>query len=81
MADWMAWFDRLGSSVLDMGNPFTTSVTVAADGSTTDDAPSGLSGYSIVQADSLAAAAAMACQRHVVLRAGSGGTMIKSSHP
>jgi hypothetical protein len=47
MDAWMAWFGSLGDSVVDMGNPFGPSAAV--DGGST----SGLTGYSIVNADSL----------------------------
>ena len=60
MAQWMGWFETLGSAVVDMGNPFGASATVGSDGSTSDGAGSGLSGYSVVTADSLEQAAKMA---------------------
>jgi hypothetical protein len=47
MDAWTAWFGGLGDSVVDMGNPFGASAAVNG-GST-----SGLTGYSIVSADSL----------------------------
>jgi hypothetical protein len=49
MDAWMGWFGGLGDSVVDIGNPFGPSQGV--NGST-----SGLTGYSIVNADSLDAA-------------------------
>lgn len=60
MAAWTAWFGELGSAVVDGGAPFGPSATVASGGGVTDGAPSGLTGYSIVTAQSLAAAAEMA---------------------
>lgn len=60
MAAWGAWFGNLGAAVVDAGNPFGPSGTVSADGSVSDGAPSGLTGYSVVSADSLAAAGALA---------------------
>lgn len=60
LAAWMSWFETLGTAVIDMGNPFTASVIVTADGGTHPGASSGLSGYSIVMADSLEAAARLA---------------------
>jgi len=51
MAAWGAWFGQLGSAVVDGGNPFGASTKVGNGGGV------GLSGYSIVQADSLDAAA------------------------
>jgi len=57
MAAWGAWFGQLGSAVLDAGNPFAGSTSVASDGSVNGGARSGLAGYSVVAADSLEAAA------------------------
>ena len=47
MDAWMAWFGGLGDSVVDAGNPFGASASVGG-GST-----SGLTGYSILNADNL----------------------------
>ena len=59
MEAWMGWFGTLGAAVLDGGNPFGASTAVASNGSITA-ASAGLSGYSILSADDLAAAAALA---------------------
>ena len=59
MEAWMAWFGTLGAAVVDGGNPFGASTAVASNGSTTA-ASAGLSGYSILSADDLTAAAALA---------------------
>ena len=56
MAAWGRWFGELGNSVAEPGNPFGPSATVASDGSVSQGAPSGLSGYSVITADSLEAA-------------------------
>ncbi|HEY4916252.1 MAG TPA: hypothetical protein VIH92_05055 [Solirubrobacteraceae bacterium] len=56
MAAWGAWFGGLGAAVVDAGNPFGGSVTVADDTSVSEGAPSALTGYSVVSADSLQAA-------------------------
>jgi hypothetical protein len=56
MAAWGQWFGRLGPAVVDAGNPFGPSSTVTNGGSVSDGAASGLSGYSVLSADSLAAA-------------------------
>jgi hypothetical protein len=56
MAAWGNWFGSLGQAVVDAGNPFGPSATVADGGSVSDGAPSGLTGYSVLSADSLAAA-------------------------
>lgn len=58
MAAWGAWFGELGSAVVDMGAPFAGSKTVAGDG-TVSDGDGGLTGYSIITADSLDAAAGL----------------------
>ena len=56
MDAWTAWFGSLGDSVVDMGNPFGASAAVGGG------ATSGLTGYSIVSADSLDDAVAKAKQ-------------------
>jgi hypothetical protein len=52
---WNAWFDSLGAAVVDRGNPVFESSTL---GDCRPDAT--LGGYSIVSADDLGAAAALA---------------------
>jgi len=59
MQAWNAWFAELGDAVVDGGNPASATRTIAPDGSVSDDA-SGPSGYSILKADSLDAAVALA---------------------
>ena len=60
MAAWGAWFEQLGSAVVDGGNPMSGErKTVANDGSVSNGAPEA-SGYSILEADSLDAATEMA---------------------
>jgi hypothetical protein len=56
MAAWGAWFGGLGAAVVDAGNPFGASATVAGDTSVSEGAPSALTGYSVLSADSLQAA-------------------------
>lgn len=60
MAAWGAWFTDLGQAVVDPGNPTDASRTVGSDGSTTDGNRSGISGYSVVSADSIDAATEIA---------------------
>ena len=62
MAAWGRWFGSLGDRVVDGGNPFGQSTAVAANG-VSSAASSGLTGYSIIKADSLqsAAEAAKSC--------------------
>jgi hypothetical protein len=71
MADWGSWYGKLGQAMVDGGNPFGPSRSVAADGSASDGG-SGMTGYSIVQADSLDAATEMARSCPIVT---SGGTV------
>jgi hypothetical protein len=52
------WFGGLGDAVVDPGNPFGPSTSVGSGANGT--AGSGLSGYSVVKADSLDAAAKLA---------------------
>lgn len=54
MAAWGAWFGSLGDAAVDWGAPFGASASVGGGAATTE-----LSGYSIVQADDLAAALAI----------------------
>jgi hypothetical protein len=60
MAAWGKWFGELGSAIVDAGNPFGPSATVGAGGSASDGASSALTGYSVLSADSLAAASELA---------------------
>jgi hypothetical protein len=56
MAAWGAWFGQVGSAIVDAGAPFGGSTTIGSDGNGASSA--GLSGYSIVSADSLEGAIA-----------------------
>jgi hypothetical protein len=60
MAKWGQWFGQLGSAVLDGGAPTGAAKTVGAGGSVSDGGSRGLTGYSIVTADSLDAAVELA---------------------
>jgi hypothetical protein len=60
MAAWGAWYESLGAAVVDGGNPFGPSMSVSSDGSTTEGGASGLTGYTILSAENLAAAAGLA---------------------
>jgi hypothetical protein len=57
---WTAWFTAIGGAVADPGNPSTTSRTVAPNGTAGPVGPASLSGYTILSADSLDAAVALA---------------------
>ena len=61
MAAWGVWMEGLGSALTDPGNAFGTSTTVQSDGSTTSGGGANpATGYSLLEADSLDAAAKMA---------------------
>ena len=60
MAAWGNWFGTLGPAIVDAGNPFGPSASVSSGGSISDGASSGLTGYSVLSADSLAAASDLA---------------------
>ncbi len=71
MKAWGDWFGTLGSSIVDVGNPFGASTAVQSDGSSAG-ATAGLSGYSVLQADSLELAAKLAAGCPVLA---AGGTV------
>jgi hypothetical protein len=60
MEAWGNWFGALGAAVVDGGAPFGPSSSISTDGSVKDGGRSGLSGYSIISADSLGEAAGQA---------------------
>ncbi len=61
MEAWGAWFGQLGSALVDGGNPFTPVAKRISKNGSVSDAPAGTaSGYSIIKADSLDAAVALA---------------------
>ena len=59
MEAWMGWFGALGDAVVDGGAPFGGSMSRSSDGAAAG-APSALTGYSIITADSLDAATELA---------------------
>lgn len=69
MAAWAAWMEGIGPALSDVGQPFGPSSSVVDDG-TTGVAVS-LSGYSIVEADDMAGAQALA-KDHPFLSEGKG---------
>jgi YCII-related domain len=60
MAAWGKWFQDLGAAVVDGGNPVGPSRLISDGGAVSDGAPSGLTGYSVIVADSLDAATELA---------------------
>lgn len=62
MKEWETWFGKMGSAMVDGGDPFTGHAkNIASDGKVAD-GPIGspASGYSVIKADSLDAAVAIA---------------------
>jgi hypothetical protein len=60
MAAWGRWLGSLGDHLVDGGNPFGASTSVAPAGSVAQGASCGLTGYSIIKSDSLQSAADLA---------------------
>jgi hypothetical protein len=61
MAQWGQWFGALGPSLVDGGNPVGQTRTIAPGGSVSDGGGANpVSGYSVIRADSMDAAVAMA---------------------
>lgn len=56
MEQWGRWFGSLGDSVVDGGNPFGPSASIATDGSVSSGGSAGLTGYSIIKSANLEAA-------------------------
>jgi hypothetical protein len=59
-AKWGQWFAELGAAVVDGGAATGTAKTVGLNGTVSDGGSRGLTGYSIVSADSLDSAADLA---------------------
>ncbi len=60
MARWQAWLGDLGDAVVNPGTPLGKSRIVSSDGVSDDGGPNPLTGFSIVEADSMDAALEMA---------------------
>lgn len=56
MAAWGAWFEQMGQSVVQPGNPVGMSKTVSAQGVADNGGANPLSGYTVIKADSMEAA-------------------------
>ncbi len=69
MAAWGQWFGKLGSAVVQPGNPVGASTSVSASGSN-GAAGSGLTGYSVIAADSLDAAASLVTDCPIIAAGG-----------
>lgn len=60
VAAWNDWFGALGEAVVDGGNPVTQVRTIGNNGTVSDGALNPATGYSIIKADSLDDAVALA---------------------
>ena len=60
MEKWGAWFAEMGDAVVNPGNPVGQSWTVSSSGVSHDGGANPLSGFTVIKADSMEAAAAMA---------------------
>jgi len=60
MSAWMSWFEKLGPAVADGGNPIGRAWTVASNGTTEGAGANPLTGYSVLEAESMDAALEMA---------------------
>jgi hypothetical protein len=69
MAAWGQWFGKLGQAVVEPGNPVGASTSVSSSGGN-GAAGSGLTGYSVVSADSLDAAAALVTDCPIIAAGG-----------
>jgi hypothetical protein len=58
MKVWMQWFEKLGKSVVDAGKPFGPGKTITAKG--VHDGANASNGYTIIQAENLSDATALA---------------------
>jgi hypothetical protein len=57
---WTDWFGKLGGAVVDQGNPVSQVRTIASNGSVSNGGVNPSSGYTILKADNLDAAVALA---------------------
>jgi hypothetical protein len=71
MGEWGAWYGKMGPSIVDGGNPFGASKSIPAAGAAAADGSGATpaTGYTIINAESLDAAAA-ACADHPHLNHG-----------
>ena len=79
MDAWMGWFGVLGDDVVDHGNPFGASSTVSRDGSTKSGAAGGITGYTVISANSLSDAAGKA--KGCPVLAGGGSVEVYEAMP
>ena len=60
MAAWRQWFGNMGPALVDIGNPAGPSQVLAGNGSISKPTGVGLTGYSIVEADTMETAMKLA---------------------
>ncbi|HEX4813932.1 MAG TPA: hypothetical protein VFV66_14395 [Nonomuraea sp.] len=73
MQAWTDWFERLGDALVDGGNPVSEVRTIANNGTVSGGGINPASGYSVIKADSLDAAVALA--KGCPLLNGGGGSV------
>lgn len=73
LESWSAWFSTLGDALVDGGDPVGRVRTIANDGSVSEGGINPSSGYSVIKADNLDAAVALA--RGCPLLNGGGGSV------
>ncbi|MEM1375085.1 MAG: hypothetical protein AAGF78_11970 [Pseudomonadota bacterium] len=79
MAAWGRWYEELGAATVEAGNPVMKSHTVSAEAVREDGGSNPASGYTILAADSHAAACEMAARNPIVLD-GSGSVEVAEIH-
>ncbi|MGB2016816.1 MAG: hypothetical protein ACPHWV_05635 [Candidatus Puniceispirillum sp.] len=79
MQRWRDWMDGLGDALLDPGNPVGMSKIVSIDGIADDGGANPVSGYSLVMADDMNAALAMAAGCPMVTQ-GHGSIEVAETH-
>ena len=79
MQRWRDWMDGLGDALVDPGNPVGMSITVSIDGVADNGGANPVSGYSLVMADDLNAALAMAAGCPMVTQ-GHGSIEVAETH-
>jgi len=60
MAAWESWYGELGAAIVDGGNPTSVAKTVTAEGVTDGGGANPVTGYTLLNADSLELAAKLA---------------------
>jgi hypothetical protein len=60
MSAWRQWFGNMGTALIDIGNPAGPSQVLAGNGAVSEPAGVGLTGYSIVEADTMETAMKLA---------------------